>query len=159
MATRRAYSFISGDLSSSISGDSAYELNESDIYSAAFSRSEPPEFPKLVRPVRKLSIRRRDPIGRTSLPLNVPDWSTILKEEHGDRRRRRGCILENEFDYGNDEEEGDPVGSRDRLPPHEFLARTRASSFSVQEGLGRTLKGRDLTRVRNAVWARTGFQD
>ncbi|CAN1253193.1 hypothetical protein LINPERPRIM_LOCUS8253 [Linum perenne] len=46
-----------------------------------------------------------------------------------------------------------------RVPPHELLARTRIASFSVHEGIGRTLKGRDLSRVRNAIWEKTGFQD
>ena len=46
-----------------------------------------------------------------------------------------------------------------RLPPHEFLARTRMASFSVHEGVGRTLKGRDLSRVRNAIFEKIGFQD
>ncbi|KAE8692909.1 60S ribosomal protein L12-like [Hibiscus syriacus] len=50
-----------------------------------------------------------------------------------------------------------------RIPPHEFLAkqmaRTRIVPFSVHEGIGRTLKGRDLRRVRNAIFEKTGFQD
>ncbi|KAK1280668.1 hypothetical protein QJS04_geneDACA018248 [Acorus gramineus] len=36
-------------------------------------------------------------------------------------------------------------------------ARNQISSFSVCEGVGRTLKGRDLSKVRNAVLIRTGF--
>ncbi|KAL9316653.1 hypothetical protein ACSQ67_017654 [Phaseolus vulgaris] len=48
-----------------------------------------------------------------------------------------------------------------KLPPHEFiarrLARSQISSFSVLEGAGRTLKGRDLSKVRNAVLSKTGF--
>nr|GMC96448.1 Chaperone protein like [Ipomoea batatas] len=32
-------------------------------------------------------------------------------------------------------------------------------TFSVFEGVGRTLKGRDLRRVRNAVFQKTGFID
>ncbi|CAI0540623.1 unnamed protein product [Linum tenue] len=39
------------------------------------------------------------------------------------------------------------------------MVRTRIASFSVHEGVGRTLKGRDLSRVRNAIWEKTGFQD
>ncbi|KAL2536810.1 hypothetical protein Fot_18201 [Forsythia ovata] len=39
------------------------------------------------------------------------------------------------------------------------MARTRMASFSVHEGIGRTLKGRDLSTVRNAIWEKTGFQD
>ncbi|XP_047336627.1 uncharacterized protein LOC124940187 [Impatiens glandulifera] len=49
------------------------------------------------------------------------------------------------------------------LPPHEIVAKgsTKSSqtTFSVLEGAGRTLKGRDLRQVRNAVWRRTGFVD
>jgi len=50
------------------------------------------------------------------------------------------------------------------LPPHEIVARARArespmTTFSVLEGAGRTLKGRDLRQVRNAVWRKTGFLD
>ncbi|CAM8915242.1 unnamed protein product [Rhodiola kirilowii] len=47
------------------------------------------------------------------------------------------------------------------MPPHEWiakrLARSQISSSSVCEGAGRTLKGRDLSRVRNAVLTKTGF--
>ncbi|CAM8898407.1 unnamed protein product [Rhodiola kirilowii] len=47
------------------------------------------------------------------------------------------------------------------MPPHEWiakrLARSHISSSSVCEGAGRTLKGRDLSRVRNAVLTKTGF--
>ncbi|VAH04423.1 unnamed protein product [Triticum turgidum subsp. durum] len=52
-------------------------------------------------------------------------------------------------------------GDRQWVPPHEQLMyRERAAaSFSVREGAGRTLKGRDLRRVRNAIWEKTGFQD
>ncbi|MCI46311.1 hypothetical protein A2U01_0067551, partial [Trifolium medium] len=42
-----------------------------------------------------------------------------------------------EEDEDEDEDDG-------WLPPHEFLARMRVASFSVHEGIGRTLKGRDL---------------
>lgn len=49
------------------------------------------------------------------------------------------------------------------LPPHEIVARASGVSHkttsSVLEGIGRTLKGRDLRQVRNAVWRQTGFLD
>lgn len=49
------------------------------------------------------------------------------------------------------------------LPPHEIVARGVGvmpnTTFSMLEGVGRTLKGRDLRQVRNAVWHRTGFVD
>ncbi|KAG6484401.1 hypothetical protein ZIOFF_052916 [Zingiber officinale] len=86
-------------------------------------------------------------LGR-SAPLRIPDWSKVFK--HG-----RGDIEE-------EEEEEDDVGE-DGDPPHEWLAKKMAKSqlislsSSVCEGAGRTLKGRDLSKVRNAVLTRTGF--
>ena len=53
-----------------------------------------------------------------------------------------------------DEEDGDEM-----VPPHVVAARRHARSSSVLEGAGRTLKGRDLRRVRNAVLRQTGFLD
>ncbi|ERN17323.1 hypothetical protein AMTRI_Chr02g216050 [Amborella trichopoda] len=72
-----------------------------------------------------------------SAPMNVPDWSRVM---------------------GDAEDEGEEEG--EWLPPHEYLARSRdntVTATSVFEGVGRTLKGRDMSRVRNAVWRRTGF--
>lgn len=48
-----------------------------------------------------------------------------------------------------------------RLPPHEVMASRHSPMLacSVLEGDGRTLKGRDLRQVRNAVWRKTGFID
>jgi hypothetical protein len=48
-------------------------------------------------------------------------------------------------------------GEEPALPPHEIVARRAAAHSSVLEGAGRTLKGRDLRRVRNAVLRRTGL--
>jgi hypothetical protein len=51
------------------------------------------------------------------------------------------------------------------LPPHEMVTRPSAGGvgpaapFSMLEGAGRTLKGRDLRRVRDAVLRQTGFLD
>lgn len=58
---------------------------------------------------------------------------------------------------------GDDMDDEEVLPPHEIVARgslrNEKTSFSVLEGVGRTLKGRDLRQVRNAVWRQTGFLD
>ncbi|KAF5750534.1 hypothetical protein HS088_TW03G00872 [Tripterygium wilfordii] len=60
-------------------------------------------------------------------------------------------------------EDDDVEGDEEMLPPHEIVARASGrelqTTFSVLEGVGRTLKGRDLRQVRNAVWRRTGFLD
>ncbi|XP_062208573.1 protein S40-1-like [Phragmites australis] len=42
------------------------------------------------------------------------------------------------------------------VPPHVLLERRRAA-FSMCSGQGRTLKGRDLRRVRDSVLRMTGF--
>lgn len=76
----------------------------------------------------------------SSAPLNVPDWSKIYRIDSADSI--------NDSDDTN----------YDMVPPHEYLARAHAQSRnSVFEGVGRTLKGRDMSRVRDAVWSQTGF--
>lgn len=66
-----------------------------------------------------------------------------------------------ELDGDDDLRHGDAT----MLPPHEMVARASAGGagpaapFSMLEGAGRTLKGRDLRRVRDAVLRQTGFLD
>lgn len=100
--------------------------------------------------VGKDSSRRH--AERQSAPVEVPDWSKIMAKP---KAKRMGTT---DDDVGDDKDEDD-----ERLPPHELLAREYARSprttFSVCEGQGRTLKGRDLSRVRNAVWSQMGFAD
>ncbi|KAE8721055.1 Galactosyltransferase family protein isoform 1 [Hibiscus syriacus] len=95
---------------------------------------------------------------QSSAPLNIPDWSKIYgKHGNMDSSSRKGTWVD---DNGGDgmfyDEDND-----DMVPPHEWLAkklaRSQISSFSVCEGIGRTLKGRDLSKVRNAVLTKTGF--
>jgi len=117
---------------------------------------------------RSVIIPRKDPCHEEnrksrmryqSAPVNIPDWSQMVREQkknENDWRRSRGTV----FGNSDDNEDGD---GRDfeRIPPHELVARQLAqseiTSFSVYEGIGRTLKGRDLRQVRNAVLTRTGF--
>lgn len=83
----------------------------------------------------------------SSAPVDIPDWSKIYGV-NGKKVMRDG-------DDDEDEDDGD------RIPPHEWiarkLARSQISSFSVCEGMGRTLKGRDLSKVRNSILTKTGF--
>lgn len=85
---------------------------------------------------------------RASAPVNVPDWSKVTGSSH----RPSNTSL------ADDEEEGGGI-----VPPHELVARECAKSvsfsFSVREGVGRTLRGRDLDHVRTAVLRKTGFLD
>uniref|UniRef100_A0A2P2K0D4 Uncharacterized protein MANES_11G145500 n=1 Tax=Rhizophora mucronata TaxID=61149 RepID=A0A2P2K0D4_RHIMU len=162
---KQNYRFLSGDQPHyhQYSNNSAtLELDESDIYnnSVVVTRSNSPEFRKAVQSSRKASsgtARLADngslAGGRpASLPVNIPDWSKILKDEY----RRREIEVD---DCGDDEDDEDCFVGGVRIPPHELLARTRVAPFSVHEGIGRTLKGRDLSRVRNAIWEKIGFQD
>lgn len=161
---RAKYRFL--DAPSGMNSDTMFELEESDVWSSA--RSASPEFRKPATGSRISSSRKAAAmadrggggggVGSTaaSMPVNVPDWSKILKDEYRENRRRGSD--DDDFDYDDFEDSGE-----NRIPPHEFLARqlarTRIASFSVHEGVGRTLKGRDLSRVRNAIWEKTGFQD
>lgn len=84
-----------------------------------------------------------------SAPVNVPDWSKILRVDSVDSLQE----LNDGFDDDRDSEV---------VPPHEYLAREYArtrkiAATSVFEGVGRTLKGRDMSRIRDAVWSQTGF--
>ncbi|KFK33927.1 hypothetical protein AALP_AA5G079000 [Arabis alpina] len=144
--SRQSHRFLPTDRSYHIATDSGYEFDESDLY------SDSPDFRRKLRNGIKQSVRSspvttKKTIG--SLPMNVPDWSKILREENRHSRRRS---IENNDD-------GEDCIDGGRLPPHEYLARTRMASFSVHEGVGRTLKGRDLSRVRNAIFEKTGFLD
>lgn len=165
---RPSYRFLPGDRerdSPTMPSDSVFEFDESDIYNSG--RTNSPEFHKPIhvsRMARKsTSSKLPEPGGRaaavgtpSSLPVNIPDWSKILGDEYRENRRRDSI---DDDDDDNGESDGGCDGGGGRVPPHEFLARTRMASFSVHEGVGRTLKGRDLSRVRNAIWAKTGFQD
>ncbi|EFJ10775.1 hypothetical protein SELMODRAFT_426737 [Selaginella moellendorffii] len=100
-------------------------------------------------------------LRQQSAPMNVPDWSKILGSSATKSSARQSVFRE---DDGSDDSE-DEWSREDhlprRLPPHEVVARDYARShsvaFSVCEGAGHTLKGRDLSRVRNAVLKQTGF--
>ncbi|KAJ4703905.1 Senescence regulator [Melia azedarach] len=116
---------------------------------------------------------------QSSAPVNIPDWSKIYGKNvnfgsssktnswvdgHGDgmgngvthsNGDHHGYDDDDDVDDDNEDDDGDII------PPHEWLARKLArnqiSSFSVCEGIGRTLKGRDLSKVRNAILTKTGF--
>ncbi|WCJ41020.1 hypothetical protein M5689_021911 [Euphorbia peplus] len=151
--SRQNYRFLPSD-HAPLSHDSPFELDESDLYNDAVATlSNSPEFRKAVRFNKKTSVTAARTVGGTpcSLPVNIPNWSKILKDEYRENRRRDADVDDDDDDVDSDDGH--------RVPPHEFLARTRIASFSVHEGVGRTLKGRDLSKVRNAIWEKTGFQD
>ncbi|KAK7332125.1 hypothetical protein VNO80_28873 [Phaseolus coccineus] len=57
------------------------------------------------------------------------------------------------------EDSSDEEEREEMTPPHEILRRRVAGkmAFSVCTGNGRTLKGRDLSQVRNSILRLTGF--
>lgn len=80
----------------------------------------------------------------SSAPVNVPDWTKIYRVDS--------------VESMHDSDDGCDDYDLEMVPPHEYLARSRkAAANSVFEGVGRTLKGRDMSRVRDAVWSQTGF--
>lgn len=108
----------------------------------------------------------------SSAPIDIPDWSKTLKMKS--KENSWDDDDDDARDYPNDHESDDgdqsktnhskydDNGDDDKMvPPHEYLARklasTQIASFSMCEGVGRTLKGRDLSEMRNAILTKTGF--
>lgn len=135
------------DASTITACDSAFEFHEADLYNSGSNH-----FPGKPLTTRHSSRSANNPpsSASSSQPVNIPDWSEILGDEYARNRRTNGAV---------DAEDDNVDVNGVRIPPHEFLAKTRMASLSVQEGVGRTLKGRDLSRLRNAIWAKFGFQD
>ncbi|WZZ16299.1 hypothetical protein YC2023_109388 [Brassica napus] len=127
------------------------EIIFSDNFFPARRRDEANEKENRLVELRENTRRRRSKTAplpspaafSTSLPVNIPD----------DMIRRR---------YSEDDEEysDDDGGSKKMVPPHLIVGRRMEGgqmAFSVCTGNGRTLKGRDLSRVRNSVLRLTGF--
>ncbi|CAI9772891.1 unnamed protein product [Fraxinus pennsylvanica] len=98
---------------------------------------------------------------RSTAPVDIPDWSKILKRDSSNKELWDG---ECDSDDGTRKRLFDDFETEDgeeMVPPHEYLARrlagTQMASFSMLEGVGRTLKGRDLSKLRNAILTKTGF--
>ncbi|KAK7387765.1 hypothetical protein VNO78_22557 [Psophocarpus tetragonolobus] len=181
-STTRSERFLGTSYSSQGSGGDASEFREEEVWSTADGdvNGSPGEWEARAPPRRRnsrdhhhhvggLSLAFEDGSGgtrivhhqyrahhdasprgyhqmATSAPVNVPDWSKILRVES-----LHEVDVENENDNENENDE-------EMVPPHEYLARSRKmAANSVFEGVGRTLKGRDMRRVRDAVWSQTGF--
>ncbi|XP_057483080.1 protein S40-7-like [Actinidia eriantha] len=116
--------------------------------SAASSSIMIPKVPRRLPPDRPARLKFHQ-----SAPVNVP---VVSKETLEAMRRRRARF---QFDHIDDDD--DDEGDGEMLPPHEVIASRPLPmvACSVLEGVGRTLKGRDLRQVRNAVFRKTGFID
>ncbi|GJY16873.1 senescence regulator [Tanacetum coccineum] len=104
---------------------------------------------KLIPSIPRPSKVEREVKFQQSAPVNVPMFKMKARTGGGELA---------DVDIGEDDDDEEEM-----LPPHEIVARGYSKSphttFSVLEGAGRTLKGRDLRLVRNAVWRKTGFLD
>lgn len=115
------------------------EFQEAEVMWSDSSRDD------LCRPISSFwptySPHQKNP-RKESDPVRIP-------------QSQRSCNTFREADGHStrEEEEGEMV------PPHLVVARRLAGqmAFSVCTGNGRTLKGRDLSQVRNSVLRLTGF--
>ncbi|KAL3519471.1 hypothetical protein ACH5RR_017620 [Cinchona calisaya] len=130
--------------------DSQHQVAVGGLSLAFEDSSSTTSSPRIVHQFRGQDGSLSTPCGRqmaTSAPVNVPDWSKIYRVDSVESLH--------DSDDGADYDQ-------EWIPPHEYLAREHARSRkmaanSVFEGVGRTLKGRDMSRVRDAVWSQTGF--
>ncbi|KAL1313923.1 hypothetical protein HN51_040692 [Arachis hypogaea] len=117
--------------------------------------SSPRLIPSLTRPPAQNSEFLAQSAPSRKFQQSAPVMVPILMSKAAPRRRK-GDELAVVCD-------GDVDGDDEVLPPHEIVAKGSGFSpnitFSVLEGVGRTLKGRDLRQVRNAIWRKTGFLD
>ncbi|KAL3839654.1 hypothetical protein ACJIZ3_024245 [Penstemon smallii] len=156
-ATTKSHRYLGGsDLLNPAAFSDQFDFDESEVWNIngvinLHENNKPVSNPRSGRKPLRKSVDHGPVVGPRSLPVNIPDWSKILRGEY---RERAGDCGEEEFENEEEDKNGN-----DKLPPHEYLAKTRVASFSVHEGVGRTLKGRDLSRVRNAIWKQTGFED
>lgn len=153
-------------------------LKDRDDYSTGVGKPKDKEsstLPAVPRPLKtegrmvpSASSSHEAKVFQQSAPVNIPEWSKIYRNGQNEKGPRNVSrfddydfyhSVDDENDDDEDAEEDDEYDSK--VPPHEFiarrLARSQISSFSVLEGVGRTLKGRDLSKVRNAVLTKTGF--
>lgn len=99
----------------------------------------------IASPRRNSRLKRKKSKQTNSLPVSIPENMT------GQRTSWFHC---------QDSDDGDDVyGEDEMVPPHLMVARRIAGkmAFSVCTGNGRTLKGRDLSQVRNSILRMTGF--
>ncbi|CAN6218986.1 unnamed protein product [Urochloa humidicola] len=145
--------------------DDLPDLAEADVWysDAADSASPCPAASRPVEAEGRTAAARRGVQGglsrafgdgrqvvSASAPVEVPAWPSRFSAVPDPEP---ALLFEMEMP---EEDEPSNGGGGGWVPPHVYLARRQARA-SVVEGAGRTLKGRDMSRVRDAVWSRTGF--
>lgn len=165
--------FQEGDVWGIISGSNS-STPMSSSSSKESSNSTFRRLPTAAKMIPRLNNPIHEPpkLSQQSAPVSIPDWSKIYGRKQDSRKASNEDSSWSDVDDvpgGVTHDGGDSDGDDDdddyddyaKVPPHEWIARklsrNQISSFSVFEGVGRTLKGRDLSRVRNAVLSKTGF--
>ncbi|XVF27877.1 hypothetical protein REPUB_Repub14bG0147200 [Reevesia pubescens] len=137
------------------------DYSSSSSSSSSSSAWRLPSAPRMIPRVSNSSASHETKVAhqQSSAPVNIPDWSKIYGKHDGSWVDNGDGMIYN--DVGDYDDCGEDDEDYEMVPPHEWLARKLArsqiSSFSVCEGMGRTLKGRDLSKLRNAVLTKTGF--
>ncbi|MCD7451038.1 hypothetical protein HAX54_009403 [Datura stramonium] len=137
------------------------DFQEEDIWTHHVVKRKLPTAPKVI-PRAKNAISHV-PQQQSSAPISIPDWSKVYNKKSSSRLFLKNGCYGGSFDDNNvvEEDEGDEDYDDGMVPPHEYVARRFARSqiapSSMCEGVGRTLKGRDLSKVRNAILTKTGF--
>ncbi|KAI3830944.1 hypothetical protein MKX03_010242 [Papaver bracteatum] len=83
----------------------------------------------------------------SSVPISIPASMSVSS-------RRSSYAPDSDYEDSDTDEQEKIV------PPHVMVARrinSENTAFSVCSGTGRTLKGRDLSKVRNSILRMTGF--
>ncbi|KAG6416491.1 hypothetical protein SASPL_123921 [Salvia splendens] len=136
-------------------GMAAEDYQEEEMWAMMKARDQGPKTRKNSPASSTWHLTAASSGGASSAPLSIPDWSRILKK----KPKKGGAGAHSHHGDVIDTDDGD--GDDEMLPPHEYLARrvasTQIASFSMCEGVGRTLKGRDLRNLRNAILTKTGF--
>ncbi|CAN8259313.1 unnamed protein product [Cochlearia groenlandica] len=137
---------------------SASSTASTSSFASAASSSSARNIPTASKPTQERLPFASSLIGGGKYPQSAPVQVPAMKMMN---RHKKEFKLTDVVD--DDDEEEEVEGGGEMLRPHEIVARSLAKSSilscSVLEGAGRTLKGRDLRQVRNAIFRRTGFID
>lgn len=134
------------------------DFQEEDIWSHHVVKKKLASAPKMIPRAKSTTISNNESKvpKQSSAPINIPDWSKIYNKKSSSRFLKNcyGSVDDNVVEEDEDCDDG-------MLPPHEYIgkrvARSQIAPSSMCEGVGRTLKGRDLSKVRNAILTKTGF--
>ncbi|KAM3285393.1 hypothetical protein CQW23_30104 [Capsicum baccatum] len=145
------------------------DFEEEDVWGYVKERDSSSSSSRVTIPRGKSSsssTSNKSMLQKLSGPVNIPEWSKNTNKKksrrvsnsithHGSSPSSSVAYTDN--NGGEVEEDGDGI----MVPPHEYIARrvarNKIASFSMMEGVGRTLKGRDLSKLRNAILTKTGF--